>query len=192
MRAYEVTTPASTSVLTTAEAKAHLKVDITTDDSLIDNLIASATQISEEYTNRFFINTTLTQTGTTFDDLKELYKSAVASVTHIKYYDNDDSLQTLATSVYYLNNVVQPAQISLKVNQSFPSVADKQNAVECEYIVGYGSAASDVPESIKQALLLTVGNWYENRSSVVIGRISTELPMSAKWLLDTYKVQVIR
>jgi hypothetical protein len=28
--------------------------------------------------------------------------------------------------------------------------------------------------------------------SVVIGRISTELPQSAKWLLDTYKVQVVR
>ncbi len=192
MRAYEVTTPASTPVLTTAEAKTHLKVDITTDDTLIDNLIASATQISQEYTNRFFINTTITQKGNNFDDLKELYKSTVGSVTHIKYYDNNDALQTLATSVYYLNNVVQPAQISLKVSQSFPSVADKQNAVECEYVVGYGASASDVPEAIKQAVLLTVGNWYENRSSVVIGRISTELPMSAKWLLDSYKVQVIR
>ena len=28
------------------------------------------------------------------------------------------------------------------------------------YTVGYGSAASDVPEIIKQAILLTIGNWY--------------------------------
>jgi hypothetical protein len=26
---------------------------------------------------------------------------------------------------------------------------------------------------------------------VVIGRISTELPLNVKWLLDTYKVQII-
>ena len=48
-----------------------------------------------------------------------------------------------------------------------------------------------VPEIIKQAILLTIGNFYQNRNSVVIGRIATELPMNVKWFLDTYKVQIV-
>lgn len=48
-----------------------------------------------------------------------------------------------------------------------------------------------MPEIIKQAILLTIGNFYQNRNSVVIGRIATELPMNVKWLLDTYKVQIV-
>ena len=72
-----------------------------------------------------------------------------------------------------------------------PSIAQRVDAFECRYTVGYG-AASDVPDVIKQAILLTLGNWYENRMSVITGRTTTEMPMSAKFLLDTYKVQVVR
>ena len=148
--------------------------------------------MSEDYTNRFFTDTVIAQYGTTFKDLNELYKSPVTSIGYIKYYDTDDTLQTLDASVYYLNKVIEPAQVSLQVNKNYPNLADRENAVECKYTVGYGSAASDVPEAIKQAILLTVGNWYNNRSSVVVGRIATELPLNVKWILDTYKVQVVR
>ena len=192
MRAYKVITAASSQILTTAEVKAHLKVDTTADDTLIDNLILAATNSCQEYTNRFFIDTVLIQYGTTFADLKELYKSPVSSVAHIKYYDTDNTIQTWNSDFYYLNKSIQPAQISLSLNESYPSIADREHAVQCQYTVGYGSAASDVPEAIKQAVLLTVGNWYNNRSSVVVGRIATDLPLNVKWLLDTYKVQVVR
>ena len=190
MRTFQVITPASTYPVSLTEAKAHLKVDINTDDTLITNLIIASTQLSEEYTNRFFIDTVINQTCTTFTDLKQLYKSKVVSVTHVKYYDSDNTLQTLAASNYVVNNQFEPAQINLVVDGSFPDIADRIDAVECKYTVGYG-AASDVPNAIKQAILLTIGNWYANRESVITGRTTTEMPMSAKWLLETYKVQVV-
>ena len=59
-----------------------------------------------------------------------------------------------------------------------------------KYTVGYGSAASNVPEGIRQAVLLTIGNWYQNRQSVVTGTIATDLPLSSQYLLDQYKIQV--
>ena len=191
MRTYQVVTPASTYPVSLTEAKAHLKVDISTDDTLITNLIIAATQLSEEYTNRFFINTVINQTCTTFLDLKQLYKSKVVSVTHVKYYDSDNTLQTLASSNYVVNNQFEPAQINLVVDGSFPDIADRIDAIECKYTVGYGAAASDVPNAIKQAILLTIGNWYANRESVITGRTSTELAQSSLWLLNTYKVQVV-
>ena len=56
MRAYKVITAASSQILTTAEVKAHLKVDTTADDTLIDNLILAATNSCQEYTNLSLIH----------------------------------------------------------------------------------------------------------------------------------------
>ena len=190
-KSFVVDTAAAVAILTIAEAKTHLKVDTSADDTLIENLISAATESAQIFTNRFFINTTLNQFGDTWSDLATLFKSPVSSVTHVKYYDSDNTQQTLATSVYQKDLEHQPARIGLKPNQSFPSLADRINAVECQYVVGYGSAASDVPQGIKQAVLLTIGNWYQNREEVVVGRIATELPKSAQYLLEQYKVQTL-
>jgi|TARA_R110000823_G_scaffold242437_1_gene366882 uncharacterized phiE125 gp8 family phage protein len=191
MRTYQVVTPASTYPVSLTETKLHLKVDINTDDTLITNLIIAATQVSEEYTNRFFIVTTLSQTCTTFRELKSLFKSKVMAIGHVKYYDDTNTQQTLLSTNYVLNNEFEPGQVNPVVDYDYPSTVDRIDAVECEYKVGYGQTAADVPDAIKQAILLTIGNWYENRQSIITGKTSTELSMSAKWLLDTYKVQVL-
>jgi uncharacterized phiE125 gp8 family phage protein len=189
-RSLKENTLATNPLFTTSEAKDFLKVDTTADDTLIDNLIKAATQSCEVYTNRYFLDTVVTQYADKWSDINTLYKSPVSSITHIKYYDSNDSLQTLDTSVYLVDEVSQPARIGLKPNQSFPNLADRINAIEVKYTVGYGETSSDVPEGIRQAVLITIGNWYENRQSVVTGTIATELPLSSQYLLNQYKVQV--
>jgi uncharacterized phiE125 gp8 family phage protein len=111
-------------------------------------------------------------------------------MTHVKYYDTNDTLQTLASSNYILDNISQPARIGISVDGTLPNLADRINAVEVKYTVGYGELSSDVPEGIKSAVLITIGNWYENRQSVITGRTATELPLSSQYLLDQYKIQV--
>jgi len=189
-RSLKENTLATNPLFTTAEAKDFLKVDTTADDTLIDNLIKAATQSCEVYTNRYFLDTVVTQYADKWSDINTLYKSPVSSITHIKYYDSNDSLQTLDGSVYLVDEVSQPARIGLKPNQSFPNLADRINAIEVKYTVGYGETSSDVPEGIRQAVLITIGNWYENRQSVVTGTIATQLPLSSQYLLNQYKVQV--
>jgi uncharacterized phiE125 gp8 family phage protein len=191
MKTYQVITPASTYPVSLTEAKSHLKVDTTADDTYITSIIKAATQLSEEYTNRFFIDTVIEQTCSDFAQLQTLFKSKVSAVAHVKYYDSDNSLQTLSATIYDTQLQYEPSQIQLADDKSFPEITKRNDAVVARYTVGYGSAASDVPEIIKQAILLTIGNFYQNRNSVVIGRIATELPMNVKWLLDTYKVQIV-
>ncbi len=48
-------TDAASEPLTTAEAKLHLRVDGSTEDTYIDNLIKAARIYCEKYTNRSFI-----------------------------------------------------------------------------------------------------------------------------------------
>lgn len=191
MKTYQVITASTLYPVDLIEAKSHLKVDISTDDTYIESIIKAATQLSEEYTNRFFIDTVIEQTCSSFNDLETLFKSKVSSVEYVKYYDTDNTLTLLDASIYNTQLQYEPSQIQLANNKSFPNFTKRNNAVVAKYTVGYGAAASDVPEIIKQAILLTIGNFYQNRNSVVIGRIATELPLNVKWLLDTYKVQII-
>tara|TARA_Y100001938_G_C8028524_1_gene399343 strand:+ start:368 stop:1195 length:828 start_codon:yes stop_codon:yes gene_type:complete len=274
MKTYQVITAASTFPVTLTEAKAHLRVDTSADDTYITSLIKAATQLCEEYTNRFFIDTVIEQYASSFKELETLFKSKVSSVANVKYFpggattipsiitlDNAGSGYTVgvntnlecaggngsgakvnatadtngnvtsvelvvAGSGYSLNDTLtilsgnndatfkisslggtensvlldstiyntqlnyEPSQIQLADGQSFPNIAKRNDAVFARYTVGYGSIF-DVPDIIKQAILLTIGNLYENRSSVVIGRIATELPQNVKWLLNTYKVQIV-
>ena len=177
-------------LFTTAQAKAHLKVDVSDDDTIIDNLVLAATQSCEIFTNQYFIDTVVTQYSDTWSDIYQLYKSPVDSITHIKYYDSDDSLQTLSSSNYILDGASKPARIGIAVDGELPNLSDRINAVEVKYTVGYGTASSDVPEGIRQAVLLTIGNFYQNRESVITGRTATELPLSSQYLLEQYKIQV--
>ena len=193
MRSYKVITAATSNVLTTAEVKEHLKVDTTADDTLIDNLIIAATNSCQEYTNRFFIETLIKQYGDNWSDVSELFKSPVNSGVSfiVQYYDTAGVLQTLDASKYTLDNISQPARLVPAPNESWPDIIDDLNAVQIKYLVGTRLAA-DVDDAIKQALLLTIGHWYQNREAVIVGRQVNEMPMSAKYLLDQYKIQVIR
>lgn len=193
MRAYKVITAAATNVLTTAEVRENLKVDIVTDDTLIDNLIIAATNSCQEYTNRFFIETEITQYCDSWSDVSELLKSPVTidQPFTIKYYDTAGVLQTLSAAIYTLDHVSHPARVVLTPGESWPDIWDNVNSVEVNYTVGERTASS-VDNAIKQALLLTIGHWYQNREAVIVGRQVNEMPMSAKYLLDQYKIQVIR
>ena len=99
-------------------------------------------------------------------------------------------MQTLEDANYILDNVSKPARIGLAVDGTLPSLSDRINAVAVQYTVGYGTASTDVPEGIRQAVLITIGNFYENRQSVITGRTATELPLSSQYLLNQYKIQV--
>ena len=52
-KSYTVGTPSTVALFTTAEAKTHLKVDTTADDTYIDNLVSASRLSAEIFTNRF-------------------------------------------------------------------------------------------------------------------------------------------
>ena len=192
-KSFKVTAyPEDISVISTSEAKTHLRVDNSDDDTLIGNLCVAATQAAQNYTNRFFINHSIRMDCDTWEETEFLYKSPVFSSDTIEYYTTDTPTvySVWDGANYVVDKVHQPARIFLQQEKSYPDLADRKSAIKVSYVCGYGTAASDVPQGIKQAVLLMVGNWYENRQEVVVGRIATELPKSAEYLLDQYKVQV--
>ena len=54
--------------------------------------------------------------------------------------------------------------------------------------VGYGDAAVDVPEPLRQAIRLLVAHWYENRGLVALGQQVAVLPQTVAALIAPYRV----
>jgi len=181
------TGPATTAI-SLAEAKAFLRVDsdYDDDDAYITSLIGVATNVVEQFTRRRLITQTYNIYYDEFPPFMDLQVGNVASVTHVKYYDTDNTLQTLDTSEYDVDIRVKPGRIYQAEDGNFPNTYERANSVEVEFIVG--SAASDVEDAIKQAMYIVIGRYYENRQDVVMGTQVNELPLMVEHLLTPYRL----
>lgn len=187
-------TAPTTEPLTTAEAKKHLRVDIADDDTYIDALVAAARQYAETATNRQFVSATWDAIWDWFPPFFTLRKPPLQSVTSIIYLDSAGASQTLSSSEYQVITSREPGEVHLAPTSSWPTTeSGRLDAVTVKYIAGYG-AASAVPDGIKQAILLLVGAWYENREQIVVGAVVNELKgsVAADSLLQSYTVPEIR
>ena len=182
--AYKIKTAPTTEPVTLDEAKAHLQVTTIDDDILIESLIKTARQQVENYTNRQLLSATWELFIDSFPSgLIYLEKSPVISVTSIEYYaEKDDSERTeFDSEKYIVDNSNCPARLSPIVGESWPSVINQLSAVKIEFEAGYASAV-DVPAPIKSAILLIVGNLYENRGD----EGHRMMPKTIEYLLDPY------
>lgn len=185
-----VTAPSVEPLLLT-EAKLHLRVDHTSDDSLITRLISAARHFAEKRTSRKFITQTWDISFDSFLSTRNIDVPAapLQSVTSIKYNDVNSVEQTLDASKYTVDTSgVDEGRIALKTDETWPDTDDEINSVSVRIVAGYGNSGSDVPEDILSAMLLMIGHWYENRQEVVVGVSTTMVPLAALALLDSYRI----
>ena len=182
--AYKLKTAPASEPITLDEAKAHLRVSGSDEDSLISNLISAAREEAEKYMNRSIIAQTWQFYCDFFTQLIRLSYGDVNSITSIKYFDDTNAEQTLPVNLYDSDLISNPARITRAYGASYPSTYERTNAVIIEYIAGFAT----VPGSVKAAILLTIGHLYENREDVVVGHTSTELPKAASYLLEPYRI----
>jgi uncharacterized phiE125 gp8 family phage protein len=159
-RAMLVTAPVSEPI-TLAEAKKQLELSPTdtAHDAQLSLLIQAAREQWEADTDSACLTQTWKVTAEEFDD-DEIYlpKRPVQSITHIKYYDSGDVLQTLSTSVYDLDQSCRA--VRLKNLQVWPAVSDRWDAITITYVAGYAQSYL-IPAIAKQAMLLLVGYYFD-------------------------------
>jgi uncharacterized phiE125 gp8 family phage protein len=165
--------------VTLAEAKNHLRVDSDDEDTFIEALVTAATAHLDGHSGvlgRALVTQTWRQDFDGFSDALRLPLFPVASITHVKYYDADNALQTLSSSVYSLFVDGGGAYVALAPDQEWPSSYSRVDAVAVTYVAGL--AVGSVPMPIKAAILLMVGDLYANRETAQVGSVASKIPMS--------------
>lgn len=160
------TAPVETPV-SRSEAKAHLRVEHTEDDTLIDALVATAVaEIDgrEGYLRRALVTQTWDYSILGFPVERKIYLPfpPLQSVTSIKYFDATNTEQTLDLGDCYIHANAFVGYVNLKPGKSWPATTERDDAVTLRFVCGYGNAAA-VPSNIKHAILLRLTELYAFR-----------------------------
>lgn len=174
--ALKIKIPPSLEPITLAETKDMLRIDDSNDDTLISSMITALRQRAEEWTGRSFVTQTWTLwldhfgSGSRINKLNErvivIPRPPIQSVSFIKTYDTDNSPSILDAGEFFVDTAPSPGRIALNENCSWPTKLRKFSAVEIEFIAGYGSYLSDVPEGIKQGILQWLKLLFANKSKL--------------------------
>ena len=185
--------------VTLAEAKLHLRVDLSNDDALITAMISAAREMVERYTSRTLIYTAYRLTMDNWPYDIELPRSpaieaaanlvtGIAYITpRIRYYDGDGNQQTMTYAAgdfeILLDN--NPPLLVLPPSGIWPVTYPLQRgAIEIDWIAGYGSASTGIPQLLRLAIMMLVAHWYEHREAV--GSFGSEVPLAVDSVLRLY------
>lgn len=183
--------PAVTPV-SVAEARDHCRVDTNDEDVLISALVDAAVSHLDGHSGvlgRAMVTQTWRQDYPRFVNRMRLPLGDLITVSSVTYYDADNAVQTLSTDIYTAFSDSVGPYLDLKPDQSWPSTYTREDAVRVTWTAGYGPAATDVPAAIRQAMLLMIGHWFENREASVVGVSVTDLPMAVNALLAPYSLR---
>jgi len=170
-----IVTPPTGEVVSLAEIKDHMRVTTTLDDDLIGILLSTATESVERVLNRSLLTQTRELYFDKFPREIVLFAPPVQLVTHIKYYDRDNILQTIPLDTCDVDLISRKPRIKPLPNYFWPTTKERYNAVVVRYVAGWATAG-EVRQEIRQAIRLTVATWYENRESMIVGNRGYELP----------------
>lgn len=159
------------------------------DDTLLTALIQAAREYVEGYQNRALCPQTweLVLDNWPYGDCMEIPKPPLQSVTDIKYKDNAGTESTWDSANYivdpdsFLGRVAPGYGLNWPTETLYPA-----GGIRIRFVAGY----TTVPQTTKQAMLLLIGHWYENREGVseVSEKSMQEIPFAVKALLDLNRV----
>ena len=181
----QLVTPPALEPVTLADAKAHLKVDTADDDALIGTLITAARARAEWHTGRALIAQSWILWLDAFPDdgVIEVPLPPLKSVDSVTLFDAQNADTAVDTANYAVDTASQPGRIVFGCTYVPPANLRRRNAAAVAFDAGYGSAASDVPADIREAILEIVAGLYVNRGDGPDGE-----PLAAQALLAPYRV----
>jgi len=154
---FTTTSGPSIEPITLEELKTRLRISGCDFDDEINDMLRAARLQVESDTYRKLITQTVVMYQEDFSSLLgpvQIRLAPIQSITHLKYYDRDDVLQTFSASDYYANLTSTPPEIRLKEAKQWPNTSlYRPNKVEVTMVAGYGSTAASVPRAAKLAIV---------------------------------------
>lgn len=193
MRTVVIQPPAE--IVSIEEARRHLLDLPAEDEAYVTGLIAAATTWLDGpsgWLGRCLGVQKIEVSASDGDCYARLPYGDVLEIDGISYLDDAEASQEIDPSHYLLSG----SGIWWRPDFSFPIVASVPDPVKIRYWAGYGKRDSDdatewvstVPQPIKVAILMLVGQWYLNRTPVSVGAPVENLPFAVDALLSAYQV----
>jgi uncharacterized phiE125 gp8 family phage protein len=149
------------------EAKLFCRVDASTEDDLIDDLITEARKRAERVTGKSLVVCTWRLTLDGFPawaiDLPNAHP--LVAISSIAYTDELGDAQTLSSSLYQADTLTEPGRVAPAVDQSWPSTqSGKLSTVRITYTAGSGTTAEELYEA-RGRILAAVAYCYRHREA---------------------------
>lgn len=185
-RVWRTTTAPAIEPVTLTELKLFARIDHSHEDTLLTSLISTARILAEKYTNRAFIEQSITLSMDWVDWEIDLPRPPFISITSFKILYEDGTFDSITSSSYYTHLGELESKIVIYEDVGLPVSSDRgKGGYEIIYKAGYGDEASDVPNGIKEGIKLIATEIYEGRATL------TEVPEKAKALLLPYRIPVL-
>ncbi len=174
--------------ITYSQAKAQLRVDLDTEKELIESYIIAAREYCENYQNRVYYTSNFKLITDTVEFPLEIPRPPIQSITSIQFQDKDGDLNTWNSENYIADTTGEFGVIRLAENYEYPDITfAESNILQVTFVAGFDNI-ENVPQRVKNACKLLVSHWYENRTPVVVGTISTEVEITIQALLGSDRV----
>ena len=214
-RRYTAFANAATDYVSLAEAKQHLRVTASDDDSYISGLISMAVDACSNYLGYSIRKGTAKYGFDSFTGSPALINpvnglnipsgnylrvnSRVLSLVSVSYVNANQAVTAFSGSDW----ITAPDPMgnysrNIFINTAPDSITDDTIKYIVEVTEGFnpvGTSAVDpdtiFPMAIKHAALLLIGQYYDNRNAIVVGATQNKISLGFEYLLDPYKIQII-
>jgi uncharacterized phiE125 gp8 family phage protein len=182
-------TPPAIEPVSLADVKAHLRLDTNNDDLLLSALIATSRQQIEAALDLALIHQTWSLTLDAWPSSRriDVPLAPVSALTAVRTFDTDGIASPLPLASFQLDRASTPPRIHCKAALTIATPLRALAAIELTFIAGFGATASAVPAPIRQALLLLVAHWYDNRSAGDASISVQAIPDAVSALLQPYR-----
>jgi uncharacterized phiE125 gp8 family phage protein len=170
------------------EARAFLRVEHNDDDEVIAALIAGSRIHVEAQTRRALITQGWRITADSWpqDGRLTIVPAPLQALTAARVYDVDGNAQALDLQAFVPD---LGASALVFAPWALPAPGRLAAGIELDVTIGYGDAAIDVPEALRQAIRLLTAHWYDNRGLVAAGSTQAAvLPQTVAALIAPYRV----
>lgn len=179
---FRVITPPAVEPVSEDDVKKHLRLEHDEESQILAIYMRAAREKLEHECRRSFVRQRIEAliTGDAAAGCVELPRPTVDADGFELEFDDGTGVWTPHAD-YQLTTIREPA--TLRVLNA-PAAA----AWRAKYWSGYGPSASDVPDAIRNAILLLTAHFYETRQPINIGNIVTTIPMTVDYLVAPYRV----
>lgn len=136
-------------------------------DAELQAKVRGITEEVEHKTGRALIEQTWSVTMDAFPiGAIRLPMARLASVDYVQFYDVAGALQTLDPQDYLVDTKSEPGFIVPAPGRAWPATALRINAVEVQYVSGYGVTDASVPAALKDYIIGMLENQYYPNDNV--------------------------